>query len=87
MNKKKLSLISTIVIGVICYIYGFIWFSKINTIITLLGGFLIFIPLFLIGIDIRQKRRMLSNVIIALSFFFIIVITVTLIGSLATFTK
>jgi len=85
MNRRTLSLTSSISLGLLCYIYGFIWFSKANTIIMLLGGFLIFIPLFIIGIDIRQRRRTLSTILMVLSFFFVVVITVTLIGFLATF--
>ena len=87
MGKKKFIFILLIVIGLLCYIYGFFWFSKINTIIMLLGGYLIFIPLLLIGFDVRQSKKTISNVLIAFCCFFILVITITLVGSLVTFAK
>lgn len=87
MIKKNLILISLMLIGLLCYAYGFIWFSKINTIIMFLGSLLIFAPLIIIGINIRRKRETISTVLIALSCFFIFFIIVTMAGYSIVFYK
>jgi hypothetical protein len=86
ITKKQISIL-LILIGFISYLYGFIWYSKTNILIMLLGGYLIFIPVFFIGVSMRSTKKTLSTIIITLSCMFIAIITITLVGSISIFIK
>ena len=73
-------MIISMAIGLLLYIQGFIFLSKLSGILMMLGGFLIFIPIMIIGISKRKDKKLLSNIMIGISAFFIFVLTLVLIG-------
>jgi len=78
--KSKTVIIISVVIGLLLYIQGFIFLSKLNGILMMIGGFLISIPVMIIGISKRKDKKLLSNILIGLSVFFMLVLTFVLIG-------
>lgn len=78
--KNKNVLITSMVIGLLLYIQGFIFLSKLNGILMAIGGLLTFIPILIIGISKRKDKKLLSNILIGVSAFFILVLTFVLIG-------
>lgn len=78
--KSKTVMIISMVIGLLLYIQGFIFISKFNGILMILGGVLMVVPVMIIGILKRKDKRLLSNVLIGISAFFILVLTFVLIG-------
>jgi len=73
-------MIISMAIGLLLYIQGFIFLSKLSSILMMIGGFLIFIPIMIIGISKRKDKKLLSNIMIGISAFFIFVLTLVLIG-------
>lgn len=78
--KGKTVMIISMVIGLLLYSQGFIFISKLNAILMVIGGLLIFIPVMIIGISKRKDKKVLSNILIGISAFFILVLTFVLTG-------
>lgn len=78
--KSKTVMIISMVMGLFLYIQGFIFISKFNGILMVIGGLLIFVPVMILGISKRKDKRLLSNIFIGVSAFFILVLTFVLIG-------
>lgn len=78
--KGKTVMIISMVIGLLLYIQGFIFISKLNAILMVSGGLLIFIPVMIIGISKRKDKKVLSNILVGISAFFILVLTLVLTG-------
>ncbi|MCT8976591.1 hypothetical protein N4T77_08275 [Clostridium sp. CX1] len=70
-DAKKPILPTIIILGLLLYIQGFIFVSKLNTIMMLAGGLFIFIPLFIIAFSKRKKQKVMSSLLIIISIYFI----------------
>ncbi len=82
INKKNKFFIALMSIGLICYCIGFVTFSIASTFIFLFSGLLIFVPIFFIGKDLKENKKILSYVLMIGASFFIIIILICLVGFL-----
>lgn len=70
MSKKNI-ISSTISMGFLLYIQGFIFNSKTSAIVMLIGGLMLFIPLLVISISKLKKQKLTSIFLIMVSLYFI----------------
>lgn len=69
--KKRGILPSIIFLGILLYIQGYIFVSKLNTIMMLVGGLVIFGSFLIISYRKRKTQRLIGNILMIVSLYFI----------------
>ncbi|MBI6872236.1 hypothetical protein [Clostridium aciditolerans] len=69
--KKRGVLPSIIFLGILLYIQGYIFVSKLNTIMMLVGGLVIFGSFLIISYRKRKTQRLIGNILMIVSLYFI----------------
>lgn len=82
MNKKMSIML---MIGAIMYLIGFVWVSKLGSIIFLIGGLILSGTVFIYGRKVKKTKKVLS--ILCLIFSLFIMLTIILLGLFMVFTK
>lgn len=72
--KKRGVLPSIIFLGILLYIQGYIFVSKLNTIMMLVGGLVIFGSFLIISISKRKTQRLIGNILMIVSLYFIAIL-------------
>ncbi|WML34722.1 hypothetical protein [Clostridium sp. OS1-26] len=69
--KKRGILPSIIFLGILLYVQGYIFVSKLNTIMMLVGGLVIFGSFLIISLSKRKTQRLIGNILMIVSLYFI----------------
>ena len=69
--KKRGILPSIIFLGILLYVQGYIFVSKLNTIMMLVGGLVIFGSFLIISYRKRKTQRLIGNILMIVSLYFI----------------
>lgn len=72
--KKRGILPSIIFLGILLYIQGYIFVSKLNTIMMLVGGLVIFGSFLIISYRKRKTQRLIGNILMIVSLYFIVML-------------
>jgi hypothetical protein len=72
--KKRGILPSIIFLGILLYVQGYIFVSKLNTIMMLVGGLVIFGSFLIISISKRKTQRLIGNILMIVSLYFIAIL-------------
>lgn len=72
--KKRGILPSIIFLGILLYAQGYIFVSKLNTIMMLVGGLVIFGSLLTIAFSKRKTQKLIGNILMIVSLYFIAIL-------------
>lgn len=72
--KKRGILPSIIFLGILLYVQGYIFISKLNTIMMLVGGLVIFSSFLIISFSKRKTQRLIGNILMIVSLYFIAIL-------------
>lgn len=72
--KKRGILPSIIFLGILLYVQGYIFASKLNTIMMLVGGLVIFSSFLIISFSKRKTQKLIGNILMIVSLYFIAIL-------------